>query len=285
MSRIRTIKPEFWVSEQISNCSRDSRLLFIGLWNFSDDNGIHPASILKLKNEIFPADNISLKEMQKLIDELVKNNLLIAYTIENKMYWKVTGWNAHQVIHKPTFKYPEPSIEALNKDNSYNFRGNPRKSAKVVCGMEGNGMEGNGVIYNSYQDIITSGAEPKNEMFQNCEIEDVLITFVLNDKSEYPITQTKVDEWQSLFPAVDIMEQLRKAKSWCIDNPTRRKTKRGILSFINRWLCKEQDNGAKVINLNQGKYYAKRERRIESIAEKVERQQREDRGEQSAQYL
>lgn len=31
MARIRSIKPEFWVSEQIGECSTNARLTFIGL--------------------------------------------------------------------------------------------------------------------------------------------------------------------------------------------------------------------------------------------------------------
>ncbi len=45
MARIRTTKPEFWSSAQIIELSRDARLLFIGMWNFCDDNGRHKASL------------------------------------------------------------------------------------------------------------------------------------------------------------------------------------------------------------------------------------------------
>lgn len=41
MARIRTIKPEFWTAEQVMELSRDARLLFIGMWNFCDDAGVH----------------------------------------------------------------------------------------------------------------------------------------------------------------------------------------------------------------------------------------------------
>jgi hypothetical protein len=44
MARIRTIRPEFWTSEQVTECSMPARLLFIGLWNFCDDGGRMPYS-------------------------------------------------------------------------------------------------------------------------------------------------------------------------------------------------------------------------------------------------
>ena len=76
MSRIRTIKPEFWTSEQVIACSPISRLLFIGLWSFCDDNGVHPASYIRLKAEVFPANNFSTPEIKQWINELINNELL-----------------------------------------------------------------------------------------------------------------------------------------------------------------------------------------------------------------
>jgi hypothetical protein len=87
--------------------SRDARLLFIGLWNFSDDGGNHPASEKTLKAEIFPADeDINSSTIRRMIDELSTNGLIVTYeSPEGKMYWHVTGWK-HQKIDKPNVKYP-----------------------------------------------------------------------------------------------------------------------------------------------------------------------------------
>ena len=68
-----------------------------------------------------------------------------------------------------------------------------------------------------------------------------IITFPLNDKTEYPIFDTDFKEWAELYPAVDIMQELRKMKGWLDSNPTKRKTIRGIRRFINSWLSKAQD--------------------------------------------
>ncbi|KKK60207.1 hypothetical protein LCGC14_3026700, partial [marine sediment metagenome] len=42
MARIRTVKPDFWTSEDVAAVSRNARLLFIGLLNFADDVGNGP---------------------------------------------------------------------------------------------------------------------------------------------------------------------------------------------------------------------------------------------------
>ena len=88
-------------------CSPTARLLFIGLWNFCDDGGNHPASTKTLKAEVFPGDDISASAVQQLVAELVAQGLLIEYQSAGKAYWHVTGWH-HQKIEKPTIKFPAP---------------------------------------------------------------------------------------------------------------------------------------------------------------------------------
>lgn len=69
----------------------------------------------------------------------------------------------------------------------------------------------------------------------------MVISITLNDKTEHIITEDDVAAWKDLYPAVDIIQELRKMKGWADANPTKRKTKGGIKRFINAWLAKEQD--------------------------------------------
>lgn len=75
--------------------------------------------------------------------------------------------------------------------------------------------------------------------------EPALITLPLNDGSEWPVTTEMVTEWSSLYPAVDVMQELRKMRGWCLAKPKNRKTQRGVRAFITTWLSKEQDRGPK----------------------------------------
>lgn len=135
MARIRTIKPEFWTNEKVLGCSPIARLLFIGMWNFSDDTGRMQFSPKTLKAQIFPGDDIGLDDIARMIDELSSNGLLQIYFIEDKGYLSVLGWN-HQKIDKPQkSKYPEPPGYSPN---------DRRMVAPDLKGMEGNGREPNG---------------------------------------------------------------------------------------------------------------------------------------------
>ena len=68
-----------------------------------------------------------------------------------------------------------------------------------------------------------------------------VIFLPLNDGTEYPVSQEQCHEWAGLYPAVDVIQQLRQMRAWLIANPRRRKTVRGINGFIVNWLSREQD--------------------------------------------
>ncbi len=84
-------------------------------------------------------------------------------------------------------------------------------------------------------------AQSSNEPSPSSPPESAFITLPLNTGEEFPIYQTAVDEFKQLYPAVDVEQQLRTMRAWCLNNPKKRKTKRGINHFVNSWLANEQD--------------------------------------------
>jgi hypothetical protein len=69
------------------------------------------------------------------------------------------------------------------------------------------------------------------------------LTIPLNDRSEFAITEEKVREWEELYAAINVRAEIRAYKGWALNNPMKRKTRRGILASINGWLARKQDNG------------------------------------------
>lgn len=95
------------------------------------------------------------------------------------------------------------------------------------------------------------------------------------------IFQSSVDEWQTLYPGVDIMQQLRNMRGWLEANPTRRKTKRGIKRFIVNWLGKEQNrSGPSRASPTQPRTFAEQEEeRFQKLLEQAaKRDAARDRG-------
>lgn len=72
-----------------------------------------------------------------------------------------------------------------------------------------------------------------------------IISIILNDKTFFDVLPEDYNRWCELYPAVNVMQELRKMSGWCTDNPTRRKTKKGIRRFINNWLAGEQDKSGR----------------------------------------
>jgi hypothetical protein len=61
--------------------------------------------------------------------------------------------------------------------------------------------------------------------------------------SEWGLTGAKLAEYKDAFPGVDVLQECKKARQWLIDNPSRRKTRRGMGPFLWRWLARAQDRG------------------------------------------
>lgn len=70
-----------------------------------------------------------------------------------------------------------------------------------------------------------------------------VIMLPLVDGTEYGVPQADVDEYIELYPAVDVMQELRNMRGWCLDNPRNRKTRTGVKRFIGGWLQAEQNRG------------------------------------------
>lgn len=165
MARIRSIKPEFFTSEQLAECSTSARLLFVGLWVFSDDNGVHPASVVRLKMEVFPGDAISPTEMQTMMNELIALKLVKTFTRDGETFWHIPSWRKHQKIDKPTYRYPIPPIDDASSNgtpqNSIPRRELDESSSNgrrdLGHGMERRGVEGKG---EETKGVESKGREP-----------------------------------------------------------------------------------------------------------------------------
>ena len=64
-----------------------------------------------------------------------------------------------------------------------------------------------------------------------------------NDGGTFPIHAQQVTRWAELYPAVDVIAELRKMMGWLDANPTKRKTRSGMMRFATNWLSKQQDKG------------------------------------------
>ena len=112
MPRIRTIKPDFFESESLAQCSMEARLVFIGLFTIADDEGRLKDLPKKLAGEIFPHDEIGPTEMCIWLDELENAHCIERYAHENAHFLHIPQWSVHQRIAHPTpSRLPAPPSE------------------------------------------------------------------------------------------------------------------------------------------------------------------------------
>lgn len=98
--RIRTIKPDFWKSEDIATLSSEAKLLALGLLNYADDEGYFNANHALIKSELFPLSEI--KNLEKLLIELSQIGYIEVRKHQNgKSYGKVMKFEEHQRVNRP----------------------------------------------------------------------------------------------------------------------------------------------------------------------------------------
>ena len=120
MARIRTIKPEFWEDEKLAKLPVHARLLFIGTWNFADDNGALLANPVLMKSYIFPYEDIGISTISEWIDMLVENGMLIRTTYNGKDYLVIRKFLIHQKINRKSIRINIPLPVVLQVIDEYN---------------------------------------------------------------------------------------------------------------------------------------------------------------------
>jgi len=76
---------------------------------------------------------------------------------------------------------------------------------------------------------------------------DVLfLTFPCQGKQKtWDLRQSKMEEYRETYPGLNIENEIRAALQWTRDNPTKRKTSKGMPAFLNRWLTTAVDRPRK----------------------------------------
>lgn len=63
---------------------------------------------------------------------------------------------------------------------------------------------------------------------------------ILKDGSRFHISDNHLNEFVDAYPSVDVRDQIIKMSQWLKVNPTKRKTKNGIMRFINSWIARSE---------------------------------------------
>jgi hypothetical protein len=227
MARIRTIKPEFFTSEDIVALSPLARLLYIALWCEADKEGRMTWKPTTFKLRYMPGDNC---DINALCQEIVGRGLVKLYD-DGLAY--IPSFSSHQHINprEAASQLPEPQTKPRVSTRQPRVSTSANLDVHAQVGREGKGKEGK-----------EDSAEPQSDSTPT-PVEPPVVMMPLNDNSEFAICQSMVDEWSQTYPAVNVVQELREMRTWSNANPAQRKTSRGVNAFVVRWLGKEQDKG------------------------------------------
>ena len=218
----RLLKEGIRTSKKINSLSDFEFRTWAYLITYVDDYGRGSADPELLKGFVFPRrKEVREQDIRKALAALERTGSILLYDVAGEPYFCFPNWSEHQRIQTKKSKYPAPAdcdmsrwLTVIHGDSPPESESNPNPES------ESNPKE--------------VGGEPQTAS-------PPVVSIPLNDGTEYPVSQEQCQEWAGVYPAVDVIQQLREMREWCLNNPAKRKTAKGVRSFITRWLAKEQD--------------------------------------------
>lgn len=114
VSRIRTVKPEFFRHEALFEAEIDTglplRLAFAGLWTVADREGRFQWRPRILKLDVLPFDEV---DFARVLDALASRGFIVKYAANGQHYGCIPTWSKHQVVNN---REAESTLPAPNRD-------------------------------------------------------------------------------------------------------------------------------------------------------------------------
>lgn len=121
MARSRFVKPEFFDDTLLARCSHPARLLFVATWQIADRLGVFEWDCVKLRKYVFGYEDITVAQIDSMLDELLAQGFIRRGTFKNKAYGLVVNLAKHQKFHvAEKSKYDEAFAGAIWQASSKN---------------------------------------------------------------------------------------------------------------------------------------------------------------------
>jgi hypothetical protein len=214
MPRIRSLKPDFFLDEDLAELSLWVRVLYEGLWCHADKEGRLKDRPQKLKAVIFPYDKYDVEDgLKRLAVPKVHSPkhlpFIVRYEVNGERYIQILSWDNHQSPHHTEKDSTIPS-----------YNGSLTVNDTLVKGATGDAPEQG-----------TRDKRPET---------------ITNKEGEWGGIQKKdLESWAKAYPACDIKSELLKMAEWIKANPAKGK-KSNYRRFIVNWLSRSQDRGGTV---------------------------------------
>jgi hypothetical protein len=167
--RIRSIRPEFWRSDDIARLEPEQRLTYIGLWSYADDNGVGRDDAALIAADLFAHDlsrdpRETLARITRALAQLSEGGQITRYEVNGRRFFHITSWDEHQRIDRPARpRYPLPTCgDAEFVEPSRNPREPSRNPRDWRRGEGEKGRRGEGEKGTSMLDAGASSPHPES---------------------------------------------------------------------------------------------------------------------------
>lgn len=247
MARIRTIKPEFWEHEELSALPESTHLLAAALLNYADDEGYFNANPLLIKASCSPIREPSVSIPESLRSLQTIGYIRLGSAPDGKRYGQIVHFAEHQRVSHPTpSKISSLTITWGDSENPPENLRSPPESLRPERNREQGKEQGR-----EQGKENRSCAARLSDDHRDSPVPPVA-AIPLNDGTDYPITEQQAAELQSLYPAVDIRQELRNIVGWNLANARNRKTRSGVLRHVTSWLARAQNRARPAGGVQQG---------------------------------
>jgi len=185
-----------------------ARICFAGLWCFADREGRFKWQVRRIKSKVLPHDDINFVI---IMDALADAGLIVRYEVDGEPFGYIPNFCKHQWINA---REPDSDLPAPPYCNKETKEGVSTLVARDMGGDRSKPSEGKADARTGPIFETTTGP--------------------------WQPTTKQVEGWKRAHKDVDVDRQLELAASWVMSNQTRRKTKRGMPAFINRWLSNQK---------------------------------------------
>lgn len=220
-----------------------SQLLYFHLSMRADDDGFinKPKAVMRLIGA--SDDDLTILFLKKFVIPFESGVVVIKH-------WKINNYIRKDAYHETTYK-EEKALLQEDENGAYKLLvTNPSQ----VCD------ESVTDLLQVCDKTVTQIRIDKSSIDKNSIDNNPYGLFVPHDLTSDTIYQLKIKEknksvsiyredinyLQSLYPDVNVEQEIRNMVGWCDSNPTQRKTQSGIKAFITRWLNKEQNKVGRV---------------------------------------
>ena len=249
MARIRTIKPQFFRSHNLYQteieANKDNngpylniRLAFAGLITVADREGLFHWRPEELKLDCLPYDLVDFNLVLSALSA-GPHPFIVRYETKDGPCGWIPGFKNHQ--------RPHPEEAKSHIDNPSN---------EVVANFNRTALElqldyGRSPIHaRNRERILDTGITDTGDT--DCseiasDSEPPVLTFPVNGNGsiEWNLRQPFIAELQKAYPGINVDAEAQKARAWTVSNPKKRKTPAGMTRFLNSWMERAQNNGAR----------------------------------------